>query len=163
MKKFFLLLLFGFTLVVAAQNEQLAQNYFDRGEFEKALISYQELLKSQTANFNYFEKTIECYQQLSQFDKAEVALNERYAKFKQGNLLVQIGFNYQLQKDQNKANKFYEEAIDRIKKTPNEVYSIAYVFEKKGLIDYAIRSYELAIEKEPKFNFNFQMALEILI
>jgi tetratricopeptide (TPR) repeat protein len=159
MKKFFLLLLFGFTLVVSAQNEQLAQNYFDRGEFEKALISYQELLKSQLGNSNYFDKTIECYQQLSQFDKAEVALNERYAKFKQGNLLVQIGFNYQLQKEQNKANKFYEEAVDRIKKTPNEVYGVAYVFEKKGLIDYALRSYELAIEKEPKFNFNFQMAL----
>jgi tetratricopeptide (TPR) repeat protein len=159
MRKIFLLFFLCFSLVVSAQNEQLAQNYFDRGEFEKALISYQELLKNQIGNYNYFEKVIECYQQLSQFDKAEKELNERYSKYKQGNLLVQIGFNYQLQKEQNKANKYYEDAIDKIRKTPNEVYGIAYVFEKKGLIDYALQSYQLAIEKEPKFNFNFQMAL----
>ncbi|MES2746897.1 MAG: tetratricopeptide repeat protein [Bacteroidota bacterium] len=159
MKKIFFFLLFGFTLVVQAQNEQLAQNYFDRGEFEKALISYQELLKGQVGNSNYFEKVIECYQQLLQFEKAETALDERYAKFKQGTVLVQLGFNHQLQKDQVKANKYYDEAIDKIKNAPNEVYAIAYVFEKKGLIDYALQSYQIAIEKEPKFNFNFQMAL----
>ena len=145
---------FGFS-----QNEQLAQNYFDRGEFEKALISYQDLLKSQIGNSNYFEKVIECYQQLSQFSLADTALNERYSKYKQAALLVQLGYNYQLQKDQNKANKFYDDAIDKIKKNPSEVYSIAYLFEKKGLIDYALQSYQIAIEKEPKFNFNFQMAL----
>jgi tetratricopeptide (TPR) repeat protein len=144
----------GFT-----QNEQLAQNYFDRGEFEKALISYQDLLKSQIGNSNYFEKVIECYQQLSQFDKADKDLNDRYNKYKQSNTLVLIGYNYQLQKDQTKANKFFDDAVDKIKKNPNEVYAIAYLFEKKGLVDYALQSYQIALEKEPKFNFNFQMAL----
>lgn len=159
MRKIFLSFLFGFTFVVCAQNEQLAQNYFDRGEFEKALISYQELLKNQLGNSNYFERTVECYQQLSQFDKAEAAINDRYSKFKQGNLLVQLGFNFQLQKDQVKANKYFDEAVDKIRNNPNEVYQIAYLFEKKGLIDFALQSYQVALEKEPKFNFNFQMAL----
>ena len=159
MKKIILFLLYGFTLVVHAQNEQLAQNYFDRGEFEKALISYQELLKTQIGNSNYFERTIECFQQLKQFDKSEKELNERYTKYKQGNLLVQLGFNYQLQKDQVKANKYYDEALDVIRKNPNEVYAIAYLFEKKGIIEYALQSYQIALEKDPKLNFNFQMAL----
>lgn len=159
MKKIIFFLLFGFTLIVHAQNEQLAQNYFDRGEFEKALISYQELLKSQIGNSNYFERTIECYQQLKQFDKAEAALNDRYLKYKQGNLLVQLGFNYQLQKNQVKATNYYGEALDIIRKNPTEVYTIAYLFEKKGIIDYALQSYQIALEKDPKLNFNFQMAL----
>ena len=146
-------------MVVHAQNEQLAQNYFDRGEFEKALISYQDLLKSQVGNSNYFEKTVECYQQLKQFDKAEAAINDRYTKYKQGNLLVHLGFNYQLQKDQVKANKYYDEALDVIRKNANEVYAIAYLFEKKGIIEYALQSYQIALEKDPKMNFNFQMAL----
>jgi tetratricopeptide (TPR) repeat protein len=34
-------------MVAFSQNEQLAQNYYDRGEFEKALLSYEELLKVQ--------------------------------------------------------------------------------------------------------------------
>jgi tetratricopeptide (TPR) repeat protein len=159
MKKIICFLLFGFSLIAHAQNEQLAQNYFDRGEFEKALISYQELLKTQIGNSNYFEKTIECYQQLKQFDKAEAALFDRYTKYKQGNLLVQLGFNYQLQKDQVKATNYYSDALDIIRKNPNEVYAIAYLFEKKGIIDYALQSYQIALEKDPKLNFNFQMAL----
>lgn len=159
MKKFLAVVFCIASFVVHSQNEQLANNYFDRGEFEKALISYEELAKSQPANFNYFLRTIECYQQLQQYEKAEKALIERNAKYKQGNTLVELGYNYQLQKDQNKANKFYEESIDRINKNPNDVYSIAYQFEKRGLIDYALKAYQTALDKEPKFSFNYQMAL----
>jgi hypothetical protein len=32
-------------LVCFSQNEQLAQYYYDKGDFEKAKISYEELLK----------------------------------------------------------------------------------------------------------------------
>jgi tetratricopeptide (TPR) repeat protein len=159
MKKIFALVFLFLTLAVHAQSEQLANNYFDRGEFEKALLNYDELLKTQPGNFNYFIRTIECFQQLQQYDKAEKALQDRVSKYKQGNTIVELGYNYQLQKDQNKANKFYEDAIDKIAKNPTEVYSIAYQFEKRGLIDYALKAYETGIKVEPKFNFNYQMAL----
>lgn len=160
MKKLITTLLFLiFSLFVRAQSEQLAQNYFDRGEFEKAQIAYEDLLKSQPNNFNFFQKVVECYQQLSQFDKAEKAIQERLDKYKQGNFLIELGFNFQLQKNQEKANKYYDQAIDKIRKNPNEVYAIANVFERKALVDYALQAYKLALELEPKFNFNFQMAL----
>src|SRR6478672_8681942 len=142
-----------------AQNEQLANNYFDRGEFEKALVSYEELLKSQEGNYNYFQRVIECYQQLQQFDKAEKAIEARFDKFKQSNLLVELGYNYQLQKNQEKANKYYNQAIDRVKKNPQEVYGIGYVFERKALVDFALLAYKTAVEQDPKLSFNFQMAV----
>ena len=159
MKKILYITLFFFSLFVHAQNEQLANNYFDRGEFEKALVNYEDLLKSQLGNSNYFQRVVECYQQLLQFDKAEKALLERIDKFKQNSLSVELGYNYQLQKNDPKAKKYYEQALDIIKKNANEVYGIAYVFEKKALVDYALQAYQLASEKEPKFNFNFQMAM----
>jgi hypothetical protein len=60
MKKLITTLLFlTFSLFVRAQSEQLAQNYFDRGEFEKAQIAYEDLLKSQPNNFNFFQKVVE--------------------------------------------------------------------------------------------------------
>lgn len=159
MKNFWLLLLCFTSLFVQSQNEQLANNYFDRGEFEKALLSYEELSKLQPANFNYFIRTIECYQQLQQYDKAEKALIDRVAKYKQSNTIVELGYNYQLQKNLNKATKYYDECIDRISKNPTDVYSIAYQFEKRGLVDYALKAYQTALDKEPKFSFNYQMAL----
>ena len=160
MKKSFILLFFlVFTLFVSAQSEQLAQNYMDRGEFEKAQIAYEELLKSQPNNFNYFEQIVICYQQLQQFEKANKALEDRLDKFKQGNLLVDLGYNFQLQKNSDKAKKYYDQALNRIRKNPNEVYTIANTFEKKSLVDYALQAYQIAVSLEPKFNFNFQMAL----
>lgn len=159
MKKFLFLFCLFLSLSAAAQNEQLANNYFDRGEFEKALVSYEELLKAQPGNSNYFQKVVECYQQLQKFDKAEKAIQERLDKYRQSSLLIELGFNYQLQKNQEKANKYYEQAIDRIKKNPNEAYGLAYAFEKKALFDQALLAYKTAIEIDPKLSFNFQMAM----
>jgi len=154
-----LFIFFSFTLVAMAQSEQLAQNYFERGEFEKAQIAYEELAATQPSNYNFFQKTIECYQQMEWFDKAEAAIQSRYSKYKTSNLLVELGYNYQLQKNQEKAQKQYQLALDRIQKNPIEVYQIAAVFEKKSLLDYALQAYQLAITKEPKYSFNYQMGL----
>lgn len=159
MKKLFTLLFLIVSLFVQSQNEQLAQNYFDRGEFEKAVISYEELLKNQPNNFNFFQKAVECYQQLQQFEKAEKVLQERFSKYKQSNILVEVGYNYQLQKNQSEATKYYNQAIEKIKKNPADSYGIGYLFDKKGLTDYAILAYQTAMDLDPKLNFNYQVAL----
>lgn len=159
MKTVFLYIALFFSLVVCAQNEQLAANYYDKGEFEKALISFQELLKTQPGNSLYFQRMIDCYQQLGQFDAAEKALQERFDRYKQANILVELGANFQLKKDEDKARKYFEQALDRVKKNPNEVYGVAGAFERKVLIDYALKAYEMAVSLDQKFNFNFQMAM----
>ncbi|WP_291114327.1 tetratricopeptide repeat protein [Flavobacterium sp. UBA6135] len=141
------------------QNEQLAQNYFDSGSFEKALVSYQELLKTNPGNGIYFLRTIECYQQLEQYDKAEKELNERLLKYKQATLLIELGYNYQLQKNTTKAESLYEEALLKINEAPTNVYSVASTFEKKVLLQYALKAYETAYEVDPKSRFNYQMGL----
>ena len=159
MKKIIFLFSLFYSLIGFSQNDQLAQNYFEKGEFEKALVSFQDLLTSQPGNGYYFQKTVECYQQLKQYEIAEKAIAERYNKFKQSYLLVELGANYQLQKNESKAKKYFDQALDQIKKMPSEVYGIAAVFEKKVLIDYALQAYQIALEIDPKMNFNFQMAV----
>ena len=159
MKKLFLHITLFFSLVCFSQNEQLAQYYYDKGDFEKAKISFEELLKNQPSNSQYFQRTIDCYQQLQQFDLAEKAIRERLDKYKQGTLLVELGYNFQLQKNEASAKKQYDEAIERIKKNPNEVYGIANSFERKVLLEYALKSYQTATALQQNFNFNYQMAL----
>ena len=159
MKKIIAFVFLFLSLWANAQNEQLAQNYYDRGEFEKAVVSYEELLKNNPGNSLFFQRTVECYQQLQQFDKAEKALQARLEKFKQSNLLIELGYNYQLQKDDAKAKKYYEQAIDRISKNVNEAYGIGFAFERKSLLDYALLAYKTATEIEPRLTFNSQMAV----
>lgn len=159
MKKLFLHISLFFSLVCFSQNEQLAQYYYDKADFEKAKISYEELLKEIPQNSQYFLRTIDCYQQLQQFDIAEKVILQRLDKYKQGSLLVELGYNFQLQKNDAKAKNYYDQTLERIKKDPNEVYGISSSFERKVLLDYALKSYQTAIEMEPNFNFNYQMGL----
>nr|WP_315197833.1 tetratricopeptide repeat protein [uncultured Flavobacterium sp.] len=159
MKKLLLHIALFFSLVCFSQNEQLAQYYYDKGDFEKALISYQELSNSLPSNPFYFQRKIDCMQQLLQFDLAEKEIQERLARYNQSTLFVELGYNFQLQKNDNKSKKYYDEAIDRIRKNPNEVYGVANTFEKKVLLEYALKSYLVAGEMVPTFDFKYQTAL----
>jgi tetratricopeptide (TPR) repeat protein len=159
MKKLFLHITLFFSLVCFSQNEQLAQYYYDKGDFEKAKMNYEELLARVPQNTQYFLRTVDCYQQLQQFDVAEKAIQSRLDKYNQGNLLVELGYNFQLQKKEDAANTYYVQAIERIKKNPNEVYGIAASFEKKVLLENALKSYQTATDLQPNLNFNFQKGL----
>ncbi|WP_291287934.1 tetratricopeptide repeat protein [Flavobacterium sp.] len=142
-----------------SQNEQLAQYYYDKGDFEKAKISYEELLNSAPSNTQYFLRTIDCYQQLQQFEKAQKVIQDRYNKYKQGVFLVELGYNFQLQKNDAKAKSYYEQAIEKIKTNPNDVYGVGNSFEKKVLLEYALSAYQTAMLVQPNYNFNFQIGM----
>ena len=159
MKKLLLHISLFFSLIGFSQNEQLAQYYYDKGDFEKAKISYEELLQSVPQNYQYFIRTIDCYQQLKQFDVAEKAIQTRLDKYKQSSLLVELGYNFKIQQQDEKAQKYFEQALAKIKSNPNEVYGIANSFEKKVLLDYALQAYKTAVQLQPNFNFNYQMGL----
>ncbi|WP_116790893.1 tetratricopeptide repeat protein [Flavobacterium psychrotrophum] len=159
MKKIFLYIAFIFSVAAFAQNEQLAMNYFEKGEFEKAAIIYQDLDKLQPRNPYFAQRLAECYQQLKQFEKSEKLLLEKLDLTKQPQLYVDLGYNYQLQKNQAKADKYYQQAIDAVKDQPGMVMLIANAFEKKVLIKQALSAYEVAMAKNPALTFDYQMAI----
>ncbi|MCG9791783.1 tetratricopeptide repeat protein [Flavobacterium algicola] len=159
MKKGYLFIALLCSLVSFSQNEQLAQYYYDKGDFEKAKISYQELLESVPQNLQYFIRTIECLQQLQQFDVAEKEINTQLSRYKQAPVLVELGYNYQLQNNSTKAKIYYDQAINRISVNAYDVYGVAATFEKKVLLDYALKSYEAAELKMPNLTFNYQKGL----
>ena len=160
MKKLALYLaLILFPLWSAAQNEQLAMNYFDKGEFEKALVLFQDLEKSQPGNTFFIQRIAASYQQLQQYDKAEKYLLEKIERMRQPMLLVELGYNYQLKKDASKAEKYYADAIASIQQNPGNVYAVANAFEQKTLLQQALKAYEAAAATGKNMNFDYQMAI----
>lgn len=159
MKNIFIYIVLLWSGLAFSQNEQLANNYYDKGDFEKAKIIYEDLLRSSPSNTQYFLRTIDCYQQLQQFDIAEKTILSRYNAYKQGVFLVELGYNYQLQKNESKARNYYDQAIEKIKTNPNDVYGVGNAFEKKVLLEYALKAYQTAMQIQPNFNFNFQIGM----
>ena len=159
MKKLFSYLLFFCSLFSFAQNELLAQNYFDKGEFDKAISLYEELDKKQPGNFYFTQKLVSCYQGLKQFDKAEKLLLNKKNNSNQPGYFVELGYNAQLQKDQNKADSYYKKAIDAVANQPNYAYQIGQAFEQKSLLQQAYNTYEIGQKNSSGMNFDYQMAL----
>lgn len=159
MKNIFIYIVLLWSGFVFAQNEQLANNYYEKGDFEKAKLIYEELLKGFPSNTQYFLRTVDCYQQLQMYDVAEKTIQDRYNKYKQGVFLVELGYNFQLQKNDSKAKSYYEQAIDKIKTSPNDVYGIGNSFEKKVLLEYAVKAYQMGMQVQPNYNFNFQIGM----
>lgn len=159
MKNIVTIIAFLWSVAVFAQNEQLAYNYFDKGEFEKALVIYQDLEKKQPNNTFYIQKIAACHQQLKQYAEAGKLLADRLDKTGQPLLYVELGYNYQLQKDMAKAEKNYKAAIKTVTDNPSNVYTVANAFEQKTLLEYALKAYETATEINKSMNFDYQLAL----
>ena len=159
MKFILIKIAFLFSFFAFAQNEQLALDYFEKGEFEKAVTMLESISSKQPANAYYFERLITCYQQLQQYEKAEKAIDNRNKKYRQPVLYVELGYNFQLQKNTSKAEKQYNIALDEVKKEPNYAYQIGNSFEKKVLLDWALKVYYIAQKENPNLNFDYQIAL----
>lgn len=140
------------------QKERLARDYYKRGEYQKALITYQNLLKKKPYTFKYVYSVIDAYQQLERYTEAQSFIEENLAKFKSPALLIELGYNYQLQNNQQRADELYTEAIESIDQNPSFVYSLTRRFELHSLLDQAIEAYLKASVLMPDKNFNIQMA-----
>ena len=140
-----------------SQSEEIADDYFKRGEFEKALISYQKLNESAN-NLNIFNKIISTLQQLERYDDAQQILLDRIATYNYPPFLVELGYNYQLKDSLEIANQYYNKAILKVDENPLYAISIANQFENHSLLDEAIIVYKKGMELRPESNFNIQLA-----
>jgi tetratricopeptide (TPR) repeat protein len=153
------LLFFGllFSIFTFSQSEEIADDYFKRGEFEKALLTYQKLNENNN-NLNIFNKIISTLQQLERYDEAQQILLDRISVYNFPPLLVELGYNYQLKDSIEIANRYYNDAISKVDENPNFTYGIANQFESHSLLDQAIAVYSKGMKLLPDANFNIQMA-----
>ncbi|GAA0872925.1 tetratricopeptide repeat protein [Gangjinia marincola] len=159
MLRVLLIVLFFFVVnVLQSQSIDLAKNYFDQGEYEKALTTYQGLYKEKKTSVA-FNGIISSYQQLEQFNAAEVLLQEQIKKRPNvGQYYIELGRNYLLQDNVKEAQPYFESALEILKEKPYSAYGIGKAFTDYNLLDYAIRAYEFGQELNPKSNFDIQLA-----
>ena len=144
--------------VMFSQNVTLAKDYFQKGEYEKALTEYKKLYAKSSSNINYINQIISTYQQLEQYDNAEEFILELMERVKYPAFIVELGYNYQLKNDLEKAKVNYQKAISTIDKKASNVFAVARSFQTHSLLDEAVISYEKAAALNPDYNFNIQLA-----
>ena len=153
---FFFLITFSFA---SAQSEALAKNYFEQGEFEKARSIYEKLFERTPNRIDFFIALVEVNQQLEDFKASEKLLKEKLNdRLKRPQLYVELGYNYALQQQDSLAAINYNKAIDFTVENPNYSYTVGKAFTKYSLLEYAITTYEKAMENDPNKDYNIQLA-----
>ncbi len=147
-----------FTTGLLAQNDALAKDFFDKGQFEKAVVAYEELYKQNPNNSTFLNNLVTSYQELKQFEKAENIILERQKRTNQVNLLVDLGYNHQLQGNNLKAEEYYKKAFEAVQENVNQASGVAYSFELKNLLEKALEVYNYATSQNDKLNFEYQKA-----
>lgn len=154
-------ILFGcLSLQIFAQDQLLALQYFRNGDYEKAVALLKPLHEQNPYNATYLDYLIDSYQQLEKYDEVQLVAQKQLDTYKnQEYLLIEIGYNYQLQHNEIKATEYFEKALKSIEKNPTLGYIIGKTFQDNNLLDYALLTYKKSMELVPATNYNFQIAL----
>lgn len=153
------LLLAVFSSACYAQSEALAKNYFEQGAFDKAMPLYKELYEKTPHRNDYFVFYVNSLQQLEQLEQAEKLLLDRVSKTHfQKTLFIELGRNYLLQKNQSKADEYFQKAIATIDESPRTAYTIGNYFEKFSLLAWSIIAYEKGMSLDASLDYNSNLA-----
>ncbi|MBM1105574.1 tetratricopeptide repeat protein [Aurantibacter crassamenti] len=144
---------------IVAQEDFLAMQYFNDGDFEKAVVFYEKLVERSPRRSDYAEGLVKCFQQLERYDDATKFLTEQLSdKNAYPTFIIELGYNYTLQNNTSKATEYYDKAIHKINENPNYGYGIGLRFQKYALLDYAAKAFIKAMELNPQLDYNFQLA-----
>lgn len=159
MRKILYSLIFLLSAAAFSQSEALAKNYFDQGEFEKALQIYEKLNEQNPHRLDYFLGVVKSYQQLEKFQEAERLLKSKVQNLQNyPQLYIELGQNYFLQNKPELAAESYQRAIKAVENNPNFGYNVGSAFHQYNLLDEALLAYKAAMDQSERFDFSMQMA-----
>jgi tetratricopeptide (TPR) repeat protein len=145
-------------LPLSAQNAILAKQYYKKGEFEKALFEYKKLYRTSKSSISYITQIIDIHQQLEQYQEAEDFILDILARTRYSAFYVNLGYNYQLKGEVDKADENYAKAINSINDNPNNVYAVVRNFQEYALLDQTAAAYEKAMVLKPQLNLKLSLA-----
>ena len=136
-----------------AQSAELANAYFRKGEYKKAILLYKPLFENNPIRQDYFNSLMTCYQQVESFSEAQALIEEQIERFpEQVYLYIELGYNYQLQGNTTLAEQYYDQSLEYVRQRPNYAFMIGRSFRQNHLLDQALRSYQIAKQLNPKLN-----------
>ena len=140
------LLMMPFIAHCQQSNEQLAQYYFNNGEFRKA-IEIAEPLYKKTSNKYYYQMLYRSYLSLQDYREAEKLVESRMKKNpKELYLFVDLGKIYASKNDNKKRQKAYNEALGNLKYDQRQITDLVDAFVAANEYDYAAKCYLKARE-----------------
>jgi len=123
-------------------DEQLAAQYFQQGDFEKAAMYYERLHRKQPNDF-YYEQLLKSYTAMKEFDGAEKLVKDQMRRANgEPRYIIDLGVLYKTMDEPEKANKEYDKAIKQMRADQGSVRQVANAFVQANETDRALEAYE---------------------
>ena len=139
-------------------DKQLASQYFQNREYDKALVIYQNLYSQSKLTF-YYDFYLECLLKTGNYKQAEKVVKKEIKEKKENvNYFVDLGYVYQSDGDFTKSEQIYEKAIKLMAPDRNKIISLANAFLKRKEPEFAIRTYAKGRKILPEYPFCMELA-----
>lgn len=142
-------------------NEQLARNFFNNEEYDKAADIYQQLYIDYRYYY-YFQQYIECLISLERFDDAEKDLRSFVKNDNTTNkwkTTVTLAYVHFRNNNKDKSDKTLKKLINELPEDRNLYIQIANVMISKSFNDFAIMLYDKGAASSMGYNFFMEKAL----
>ena len=138
---------------------QIAGQYFQQEEYLKTLDFLEDLVKN-SRNIQAYQMASTSYLALKDYEEA-IDLAKSWSKRIPGQknrFDVDELSIYLIAKEEKKANRKLEDILEQLQKQPNQAYFYGKGLQDKGYPKMALLVYEEALNKNPRLNFDYQMA-----
>lgn len=155
MKQLFSIFIFIVTsLTVSAQSLELARQYFDDGEYEKAASIYKSLWNKNRGNTTYLDALTDCYMALKDYDAAAAVMS---GAIEQNPTMLNLRVSYaSLLTTLNKpkeAEAQYNYVMKNLPANPSVLLLTSRALEKAGKPEMAIQVLEKGRDLVPNANY----------
>lgn len=132
----------GVGMLFAQQgDEQLAAYYYDHGEYAQAAQLYEGLYKRGSNKYHY-QRLLSTYLEMEQYKDAQRLVERRQKSHPQElSLLVDEGVVHLRQRQEKRALRCFDKAVERVGGNQQPVPDLAQAFLSAGRPDYAARTY----------------------
>ncbi len=139
-------------------DEQLALQFFQNKEFDKALDYYEKLYNKKPSH-QYYSPYLNCLLELKDFKKAEKIVKKNIKQNPQNiDLIVDLGIVYNSANQPEKAKETWELAVKLVKQD-EQVFPVAKAFIAIRQYDYAITTYLKGRKiSQSGYSYSFEMA-----
>lgn len=123
-------------------DEQLALQYLQNKEYDKAVVYYEKFFNKKDG-ITYYNPYLLCLTKLQQFDKAEKVIKKTIKQYPQNlTYVVDLGTLYKDSDKKEKGNSEYERAIRDLLPDQKQIFDLANSFLQLQEWDYAIATYQ---------------------
>ncbi len=143
----------------AGNEEQLAMQFYQNREFDKAAGLFERIYEKKPSIFNY-QYLFFCLVEIKEYGKAERLVKKcQRAEPDAPRYQVDLGYINYRSGHPDKSKKFYEDAVKKLSADQQQIFELANAFITRGEYEYAIRTYQKGKQLlNNTYPFGFEMA-----